>query len=232
MAAALSAMGELAQRHDPDEFLAALFLPALLREDFFTLIALRFELASIKPKVSEPLLGQIRLQWWREAIEGLAFDKKPAAHPVLEAVHRLVAHQARVKPMLLTLVEAFESDFAEQIEYLPRMQAYWLAKLHIAGLSDTVHGKSLAACTSAEALRAQLQAGQAPAGYLQLAARLREELGAEKLTGLAKIVFLPRWLFRLWLKKLQKMHEPLVLAELVQPSPWRGVALVWSAYLR
>ena len=59
----------IARSGDPDRSLAALFAPREARADLFALIALNVELARIAEIVTEPGLGIIRLQWWREAID-------------------------------------------------------------------------------------------------------------------------------------------------------------------
>ncbi len=60
---------EALQRADRDRYLCALAAPAQLRPDLVTLYAFNAELAGIADKVSETMLGLIRLQWWRDALE-------------------------------------------------------------------------------------------------------------------------------------------------------------------
>jgi phytoene synthase len=71
----------LVQRVDPDRWLAARFA-GRRREDLSALYALNYELARVAETVSTPLLGDIRLAWWREGIEG----EQKRVHPVLEAL--------------------------------------------------------------------------------------------------------------------------------------------------
>src|SRR5208282_2357723 len=66
----LSPLGERVRRHDPDRFLCALFAPADRRETLFLLYAFNHELARAREATSQPTLTLIRLQWWREVIEG------------------------------------------------------------------------------------------------------------------------------------------------------------------
>ena len=56
---------------DYDRYLSALFAPACRREALFALIAFNHEIARIPEAVSEPMLGRIRLQWWREVLEAV-----------------------------------------------------------------------------------------------------------------------------------------------------------------
>ena len=65
----LSYCGAEVHRHDPDRFLAALYATPAQRESLLTLYAFNLEIAKVRESVSEPMLGEIRLQWWREALE-------------------------------------------------------------------------------------------------------------------------------------------------------------------
>jgi len=79
------------KHHDRDRYLTALFSPADRRPGLFALYAFNLEVAKIREMVSEPLLGQIRLQWWREALEGI-YGGAPRRHlvvePLAETIHR------------------------------------------------------------------------------------------------------------------------------------------------
>ena len=81
---------ELVRRLDYDRFLCALFAPAGRRETLFALYALNAELARIRESVTEPLLGAIRLQWWRERIDAL-FEEKGAGPHASEVVAALAS---------------------------------------------------------------------------------------------------------------------------------------------
>ena len=66
----MSPVASLVRRNDPDRFLTALFAPAPQRETLFVLYAFNNELARARAVVSEPTLALMRLQWWREVVEG------------------------------------------------------------------------------------------------------------------------------------------------------------------
>ncbi len=53
---------------DRDRYLADLFAPAASRKHLFALHAFSAEVARIRDTVSDPVLGEIRLQWWRDAL--------------------------------------------------------------------------------------------------------------------------------------------------------------------
>ena len=73
------------RRLDRDRYLAALFAPGMRRDALFALYAFNLETAKTAEVVSESLLGEIRLQWWRDAVDGL-YDGSMRAHPVLAAL--------------------------------------------------------------------------------------------------------------------------------------------------
>ena len=56
----------------PAALLRDLFAPAALRADLFALYGFAAEIARIPDQVSEPTLGEIRLQWWRDALQAAA----------------------------------------------------------------------------------------------------------------------------------------------------------------
>lgn len=101
----LSPLGALVRRVDPDRFFCTLFAPPPARETLFTLYAFNHELARAREMVREPHMALIRLQWWREVVEG-ARRRHEVADPLGEALDagRLDA------PALLEMVDAREAE--------------------------------------------------------------------------------------------------------------------------
>jgi phytoene synthase len=71
--------------HDRDRFLADLFAPEAKRRYFFALHAFNVEISRVREVVSEPMPGEIRLQWWRDVLSGEARGEV-AGHPVAAAL--------------------------------------------------------------------------------------------------------------------------------------------------
>lgn len=143
-APALSPLGNYLRQYDSDAFLATLLAPPRLREDFFALLAFRHEIESIRSKVTEPLLGRIRLQWWREAVQAAAAGGKPPAHEVMQPLGTILAAGRLPAAPLLELLDAHEPDFAETSwQNMDELEAHALAKtapllqqqIRIAGLT-------------------------------------------------------------------------------------------------
>lgn len=95
------------RRVDPDRWLSSRFVSnAAARADLITLYALDHELTRIPLVVSNPLMGEIRLTWWREGLEEIAEGKPARAHAVLQAV----ADSALPPTALAALAEARLGD--------------------------------------------------------------------------------------------------------------------------
>jgi NADH dehydrogenase [ubiquinone] 1 alpha subcomplex assembly factor 6 len=77
----LSYPGEQVRQYDHDRFMTAIFAPAPVREHLFALYAFNIEIAKTGEIVSEPLIGQMRLQWWRDTLDRL-YAGEPVAHGV------------------------------------------------------------------------------------------------------------------------------------------------------
>src|SRR5262249_32105962 len=80
----------LVRTADPDRWLASLFAPAAKRPLLQALYAFNIEIARVADTVREPMLGDIRLEWWRETLAG-ARQGKPRNHPVAQALAGLFA---------------------------------------------------------------------------------------------------------------------------------------------
>ncbi len=74
----------LLRQRDEDRWLAARYAPPPLRRRLTALYALHSELRLIPSRVSEPPLGEIRVQWHRDALTEIRAGKQPRAHPIIE----------------------------------------------------------------------------------------------------------------------------------------------------
>ena len=74
---------------DRDRYLATLFAPLDKRPALFSLYAFAVEIARVPERVREPLPGEIRLQWWRDALESGAGEA--TSNPVFAALDETIA---------------------------------------------------------------------------------------------------------------------------------------------
>lgn len=115
---------DLVRREDKDRFLASLFAPADKRAQLMALYAFDVEVTRIRFAVSEPGLGEIRLQWWTEAVEAL-YAGAPGDHPVVRALGRTIATAGLPKQPILDLIEARRFDlYADPIPTMRSLEGY------------------------------------------------------------------------------------------------------------
>jgi phytoene synthase len=97
----------MVRRVDPDRWLAARFIddPGK-RADVITLYAFNHELARAAEAVSQPVLGEIRLTWWREALAEIYRGRTIRRHPTVEALALAAERQGWPEAELQALVDA------------------------------------------------------------------------------------------------------------------------------
>ncbi len=112
-ATTLSPCAEQVRRHDPDRYLCTLFAPAARREALFALYAFNDEIARTREQVSEPMLGMIRLQWWRDAVAAI-YDGKPPKHDVAAALAAAAAAGGLERAEIDRLIDSRERDLDDE----------------------------------------------------------------------------------------------------------------------
>ena len=109
----LSYCGDLVRRFDRERYLVDLFASGDRREALFAIHAFNHELAKTREVVSEPLLGQVRLQWWREAVARLFAGGSAPRHEVLQPLAAAIDRFRLTQPHFERLIEARECDLDE-----------------------------------------------------------------------------------------------------------------------
>src|ERR1700682_4932813 len=114
----------LLRRDDRDSWLASLFVPPELRRHTHALYAFSLEIARVREIVSEPLLGEIRLQWWRDALDG-THAGEANANPVAAALLDTIARFDLPKAPLLELIVARGRDlYGDPMQSVEALEAY------------------------------------------------------------------------------------------------------------
>ena len=109
---------------DRDRYLAALFAPVDRRGALFSLYAFDIEISRIRDLAREPMPGEIRLQWWREVLEGERAGEA-AANPVAGSLLATLARHRLAAAKLIDLVEAHRFDiYDEPMPTLEALQSY------------------------------------------------------------------------------------------------------------
>lgn len=100
------------RRLDHDRYLCALFAPPGDRPRLMALYAFNLEAARVREVVSEPVMGQIRLQWWRDALAEIAAGQV-RAHPVAQALALALAGRTVRADLFERLLSAREFDLGD-----------------------------------------------------------------------------------------------------------------------
>ena len=111
----------IARAHDYDRYISALLAPLDRRMDLMLLYAFDAELARIPLTVTEPMLGEIRLQWWRDALSSLLTDAGRATsdaprtgHPLADGLLDLARRRSLPAGPLHGLIDARSADLTDQ----------------------------------------------------------------------------------------------------------------------
>lgn len=103
----------LVREHDRDRYLANLFAPTDKRDALNALSAFAVEIGRVRDVAREPMPGEIRLQWWREVLEGQR-DGEASAHPVAAALRAAVARFDLDTARLVAFIDAHTFDLYDE----------------------------------------------------------------------------------------------------------------------
>jgi len=95
----------LVRAADRDRYLAALFAPAEHRDALLALYAFDVEIARVGELVHEPMAGEIRLQWWRDALQGEARGDV-RANPIAAALDDTIVQFRLPRQSFVDLIDA------------------------------------------------------------------------------------------------------------------------------
>lgn len=109
MAEIASYCAQMLRRQDADRYLTALFARGDRREALFALYAFNLELARAREVVSEPFMGLIRLQWWRDAIDEI-YQGRIRAHEVVRPLAKAIAAYGLGRASFDRLIATRERD--------------------------------------------------------------------------------------------------------------------------
>jgi NADH dehydrogenase [ubiquinone] 1 alpha subcomplex assembly factor 6 len=112
------------RRFDHDRYLTLLLAEEPLRQSLLALYAFNLEVARTAESVSEPMIGQIRLQWWRDSLEGI-YAGEPRRHAVIQPLAKAVRAGSLTRKHFETLIDARERDLdPEPPESLKALEDY------------------------------------------------------------------------------------------------------------
>lgn len=167
MSDGLSALAAGLRRHDRDRYQTALFAPPDRREALFALYSFNYEIARARESVREPMMGLMRLQWWRDALDEIHAGAPPRRHEILTplaaaiAAHRL--SQEHFKALLDTRARDMDDTPPASLAALEAYAAgsssrLLLLALEVLGVSDAASAAAADAVGTAYALSGLLVA--------------------------------------------------------------------------
>jgi len=163
---------DLLDAEDRDRALSLAFAPEGRRADLAALYAFNVEIARVRDHISQPLPGEIRLQWWRDVIAGTGeAETTPgggaAGHPVASRLLEAIDTHRLPPPAFDRMIEArifdvyddpmpgrteFEAYAGETASTLIILAATVLSRDHADGIADAA-GHAGVAQTVAGVLR-------------------------------------------------------------------------------
>jgi len=108
-----STLAAALRRHDRDRYQTALFAPASRQSALFALYAFNYEIARVREITQEPMLGRIRLQWWRDALAEIYAGRAPRQHEVAEPLAAVIRAHALSEAHFAALIDAREFDLGD-----------------------------------------------------------------------------------------------------------------------
>lgn len=95
------------RKHDYENFLATLLLPPGARESTIAIRAFNVSVAQVQDQVSQGTIGQMRMKFWADALEGV-YQNAPPAQPVVIQLGKAVSKHKLTKQWLQRLVTSRE----------------------------------------------------------------------------------------------------------------------------
>ncbi len=178
---------QLARETAYDRYIQALMIkPKDLRTDFLVLAAFHGELARIPLLVREPMMGDVRLQWWRDVVAATKFMADDAApdfgSPLANHVAELIVRFPTAQKAFLSAIDARQAEldahaFANSSDFETYLDGVGGALLSV--------GMHVLGVDEEEAENTALRAGGRAVACGELALRLR------RLASLGRLPALP-----------------------------------------
>jgi phytoene synthase len=109
LAAARRHCHDLVRDHDKDRYLCALFAPEETRGDVLALYAFNVELSRVRDLAREPMLGEMRFEWWSTQLAAIAAGETPQ-HPVAMALAAAMRRANLPERAFAAMIEARRFD--------------------------------------------------------------------------------------------------------------------------
>ena len=108
----LNACAAIVEKSDPDRFVVAMAAPVAARRVLFPLFAFNCEVARAPWVTQEPLIAEMRLQWWRDALEEIGKGGSVRRHEVVTPLSEVLDAEGAV--LLDQVIEARRWDIQSE----------------------------------------------------------------------------------------------------------------------
>ncbi|MGA0600882.1 squalene/phytoene synthase family protein [Caulobacter sp. KR2-114] len=174
----LDDLDDIVRRGDPDRWLASrLIADPAARADVIALLAFDLELARAPRRASNALIGEIRLTWWREALDEIFGEGPVRRHPTALALAEVARRHRLAREDLEGLIDARYVELDKRL-LEPAELAAWargtagaVARLSARMLDPGGPSDAAAAAGAAWALGQAGRIGLAEAGAAKAASR-------------------------------------------------------------
>lgn len=95
---------------DPDRYRAAMLAKLDVRSHLHMIYAFHYELAKVPELVSEPMIGQIRYQWWRDAVAEIYSNGPVRQHEITTPLSEICRTRQVPRFWLDRLIDGRERD--------------------------------------------------------------------------------------------------------------------------
>lgn len=146
----VDACAELVSKGDPDRFAATMTAPPALRAKLLPLYAFNLEVARAPWVTQEPMIAEMRLQWWADAVEEIFTDAMVRRHEVVTPLAEVIVAAQLPRAPFDALIEARRrhdaqgqafADDARLLDYLDATSGGLMAlAVAAAGADDGVQG--------------------------------------------------------------------------------------------
>lgn len=121
------AIRDAARDVEVDRYVAALLAPHRVAGDLVLLAGLVAEIGRVPRQIRDPMIGEIRLQWWRDAVASAAVGTT-TGHPVVDAAIPMLARHgitaSDIDPLIdARLPEVHRELFADEADLLANLDA-------------------------------------------------------------------------------------------------------------
>jgi NADH dehydrogenase [ubiquinone] 1 alpha subcomplex assembly factor 6 len=108
-------IADLVRKDDHDRFLTAIFAPQPARDGVLALYAFNVEVAKVRESVTENIIGQMKLQWWRDVVTAIyEGGNVPQGNPVVEGLAATIRTYNLSRDCFETLLDARARDMADE----------------------------------------------------------------------------------------------------------------------